>query len=448
MVATGVTPWKAVQKEFPSPGRGDTKTAYLKVRGCPQHSPLSTDPVVSFVTVETLHPIPALFKRSAHSRLLKSLSTAFRLAIDIRFETWLVLSCHTMTATYSIPKTISARFRFRSKPVNARAIKAVIPTYKDWDGLRTTLDSLLRLKTPPKKIIVANDNPKPELPDWLSQYPVQVADYLGNHGPAVARNRGFGLRYEIPGGKAVGALSGIMEGRRTVPSYVRNGYSSELIYPDFATNPDKFIWNSDIDWCYFTDCGCTHDPDIFLEFEKSWKSYGDCCVAISGPVAGEGAGPINDYMTEQGVLNPPLERTLHGVYLPQAIITANALIASLPFAFLGGFDPLFQEAAGEDLDLGIRLRELGVIAWSPKAKVTHRFEEDEADFYKRFRRYGRGNRMLEIKHGLPCLRHSHIKPEKKAHQHLATLALEAMQAGYDEAIDLTARGVLKILPDE
>lgn len=36
-----------------------------------------------------------------------------------------------MTAIHSIPDPISRRIRFRSQPVNARAIKVVIPTYKD-----------------------------------------------------------------------------------------------------------------------------------------------------------------------------------------------------------------------------------------------------------------------------------------------------------------------------
>ena len=89
-----------------------------------------------------------------------------------------------MTAIYSLPSSISDRFRFRSKPVRADAIKVVIPTYNDWDGLRLTVDSLLKLTIPPKKICVANDNPTHGVPDWLAQYPVEVVDYTGNLGPA------------------------------------------------------------------------------------------------------------------------------------------------------------------------------------------------------------------------------------------------------------------------
>src|SRR5437762_4399834 len=131
-----------------------------------------------------------------------------------------------MTAIYSLPETISARFRFRSKPVNARAIKAIIPTYKDWDGLRVTLDSLLNLKTPPQKIAVANDNPDQESPAWLSGYPVELVDYAGNLRPAKARNRGFGLHAEAPFEKMLGPMTAAIEGT-SLPDYVRNGYCTE-----------------------------------------------------------------------------------------------------------------------------------------------------------------------------------------------------------------------------
>lgn len=309
-----------------------------------------------------------------------------------------------------------------------------------------TIESLLHLKTPPRDITVANDNSERGIPPWLSDYPVQILDCKGNLGPAKARNLGFGLRDEYDTVKIFGALNAVFAGK-PLPDYVKHGFCPELEYQNYAENPTLFKWNSSVDWYYFTDCGCTHDPDLFLNFERAWKECGDCCVAISGPVTGSGSGAINDYMTEQGVLNPPREKTIHGISLPQAVVTANALIAGLPFAFLGGFDPQFQEAAGEDLDVGIRLRSLGVIAWAPDAKVSHRFEEDESDFYRRFRRYGRGNRRLELKHGLPSLRAQPFPPEKSEHKHLAQLAVEAMQAGYDEAVDPTMRGVLSVIPE-
>jgi len=240
-------------------------------------------------------------------------------------------------------------------------------------------------------------------------------------------------------------LSAMVDPMQPLPDYLKNGYCPELKYRPFVDNPNVFIWDSDIQWYYFTDCGCTHDPELFLKFEKAWEEHGDSCVAISGTVTGSGPGEINEFMTEQGILNPPLERNVHGVYLPQAVVTANVLVTGLPFAFLGGFDPYFPEAAGEDLDLGIRLREFGVIAWTEEARVAHRFDEDEEDFIKRFRRYGRGNRRLEVKHQLPSLRARPFKAEKPELQRLADLAVKSMQEGYDEATDRLVRGALQII---
>ncbi|MDX2226663.1 MAG: glycosyltransferase [Verrucomicrobiae bacterium] len=356
-----------------------------------------------------------------------------------------------MTASYKIPSSISKRIHFRSKPVSARKIMAVIPTFQDWDGLKVTLDSLLNLKTPPLRIAVANDNKEIEIPDWLKNYRVDIINYPGNCGPALARNKGFGFKETYPEEECVKWIlswSNFIENKK-FPSYCRSGFCPQLKYPP-VEKPTEFFWDSDIDWVYFTDCGCTHSPDIFIEFEKTWKEYGDSCVAISGPVEGLGNGSINEYMTEQGILNAPNESIVQGVYIPQAIITANALVSALPFAFLGGFNPQFDEAAGEDLDLGIRLREFGIIAWSPESKTFHQFKEDDTDFYKRFRRYGRGNRKLELIHRLPCMRAKPFEPDKKGdpeHVRLAKLSVEAMQAGYDEAIDEKERGILKLLSE-
>jgi len=352
-----------------------------------------------------------------------------------------------VTASYTIPQSTSGEFRFRSKPVDAKSIWAIIPTHQDWDGLRVTIQSLLNLKTPPKRIIVANDNKSAGHPTWLKDYPtVEVVDCKGNRGPATARNLGLGLTGEIPVEKSLGVFADLAKsGVGRLPEYMHNGYCRYLKTPDFPLSPTEFRWECDVDWFYFTDCGCEHDPDLFMHFEQAWKECGDCCAGISGPVVGKGDGPINAYMTEQGVLNPPLERTVHGVFLPQAIVTANALVCGIPFAFSGGFDPSFTEAAGEDLDLGLRMRRFGVIAWAREAQVSHRFEEDESDFCNRFRRYGRGNRRLEMKHNLPSLRARPFKTELPRHQRLADLAVSAMQAGYDEVIDESDRGVLKIV---
>src|SRR4051812_48543638 len=142
-----------------------------------------------------------------------------------------------MTATYSIPETLSPRFRFRSKQVRARAIKAIIPTYEDWQGLRITLDSLLNLKTPPVEIRVANDNPKADMPAWLQDYRITLVNYPGNLGPAQARNRAFGFQQELPGEKVIGMIAAQSRGNQ-YPVNLKNGYCPHLKQRQLASAPD------------------------------------------------------------------------------------------------------------------------------------------------------------------------------------------------------------------
>lgn len=348
-----------------------------------------------------------------------------------------------MTTAYELPTSHRFRINFRSRPVKAPRIHAIIPTYKDWEGLRVTLESLTNLSTPPHRITVVNDNVDKSVPAWLEEFPGTLVNYDGNHGPAFARNAGFGFTKTFPPMENVARMADLFD-RKPIPPYLQRGYDPRLKYQTFV--PKDFTWAHDIDWFYFTDCGCKHAPDIFLQFEKAWEDVGDSCVAISGPVTGEGEGLINKFMTEQAILNPPLEKFIYDRHIPQAVVTANALISGIAFSFVGGFDETFSESAGEDLDLGLRLRPLGMIGWAERAIVRHHFPEDRADFYNRFRRYGRGNRLLEMKHNLPSLRARKYIAELPELQELADLQVEAMQAGYDEAVDDSVRG--KIVLDD
>ena len=280
-----------------------------------------------------------------------------------------------------------AEVSVRTPAIDPRKIRVVVPVYKDWEGLRTTLDSLQALSPRPGAITVANDNADDRVPEWLKTYPVAVMNYSGNRGPAYARNAGSG-------------------------------------HP-----------SADCDWLYFTDCGCEHVRDLLTHFIDAARNAGDSTIAICGAVAGKGRGRINRYMTEMDILNPPFEKALgrYGEKIPQAIITANVLIYAPAFHQLGGFSTAFAGAGGEDLDLGIKLRELGRLVYAPRATVYHEFDEDPEDFKKRFERYGRGNRLLEQVHRLPSLRPEPLIPENPEFNDLAKLQIEALCKGYDQA---------------
>ena len=62
---------------------------------------------------------------------------------------------------------------------------------------------------------------------------------------------------------------------------------------------------------------------------------------------------------------------------------------------IGSFNEEIEIAAGEDIDLGLRLREVGPLSYAPSAQVIHVFEGGLPTFVKRFVRYGRGNKQLQ-----------------------------------------------------
>lgn len=279
-----------------------------------------------------------------------------------------------------------SRVFVRSPKIDPRKIRVVVPVYKDWEGLKVTLESLLALMPRPGAITVANDNEDTSVPSWLKSYPIQIVSYRNNRGPAYARNRG-------------------------------------------AENPGTAC-----DWIYFTDCGCEHVRNLITHFVNAQESSSESIIAVCGAVTGKGSGRINRYMTEMGILNPPFEQELgpRGEEIPQAIITANALVYAPVFHQLGGFSTAFGEAGGEDLDLGIRLRELGRLVYTPRAIVSHEFAEDLHDFQRRFERYGRANRLVEQVHKLPSLRPEPFKANPEFSD-LAKLQIESLCSGYDEA---------------
>ena len=298
------------------------------------------------------------------------------------------------TTHHSLPlPPRSTEALFRSSKIEPTKIRVVIPVHNDWSGLKITLDSLQKLNPRPGNITVVNDNTDNSAPEWLASYPIEIVDYEGNQGPAYARNKGCG-------------------------------------HPDM-----------EFDWLYFTDCGCRHAKNLIMHFIDARQKREDSVIAICGSVTGKGSGVINRYMTEMDILNPPFENEpgAYGEKIPQAIITSNALVYAPAFYQLGGFSTDFCEAGGEDLDLGIRLRELGTLVYVPAAIVSHEFEEDIQDFKKRFERYGRGNRFLEQKHKLPSLRAQPFPIANVEFRELAKLQTESLRKGYDEIKENTSR---------
>ncbi|GAB4195604.1 MAG: hypothetical protein OHK0013_01970 [Sandaracinaceae bacterium] len=291
-----------------------------------------------------------------------------------------------MTWAWSLPVTLVPTRPRLATPLRASTTRVVVPTYRDWEDAHRTIASLLRCRPRPSEIVLVDDNAEHAPPPWVARLPITLVSYRGNRGPAFARNAG-------------------------------------------AHAPS----NRRIDWLYFTDGGCERDPDFFGELEAASLASREGTIAIAAPVVGQvtcpRTTPINHYMTVEAILCPP--RDVHG---PQAIVTANAAVHAATFRALGGFRTVFPTAAGEDLDLGLRLRSRGWIAWAERAVVTHAFAEDEQDFARRFERYGAGNARLERLWGMSSLRPVPFRAATTALQRLADLQVEAMSRGYDEAM--------------
>lgn len=288
-----------------------------------------------------------------------------------------------MSWIWTIPLDIKSSHLLRPPLINLNHLRVVVPTFRDWDQARMTIESILSCTPRPAEILLVNDNHEPGFPAWARRAHITCIDYPGNRGPSHARNEGA-----------------------------------------------RFISGRPIDWLYFTDTACWRDRYFFAELRDASMAMPRSTVAIAAPVIGvvepQKDSFINRYMTEEAILYPP--RDTHG---PQAIVTANAAVSATAFAVTGGFNTGFPFAAGEDLDLGVRLRHIGPIGWAERAVVQHRFVESQDDFWRRFVRYGAGNAHLERTLRLPSLRVESIRALDPRLQHLADIQVRAMQVGYD-----------------
>lgn len=286
-----------------------------------------------------------------------------------------------MTWAWTIPIRFPAARVVRSPILDTRQTRAIIPTYRDWNAARATVDSMMECRPRPAEIVLVNDNEEPDPPAWLRRYPIRYVSCGGNRGPSFARNAGARLNTGLP-----------------------------------------------VQWLYFTDTGCLRDPWFFAALSEASRKMPRTTVAIAGPIRGmvksQMETPINLYMTEEAILNPPFDE--EG---PQAVVTANAAVSADAFAAIGGFDSSYPFAAGEDLDLGLRLRRLGSIRWADQALVYHPFSESADDFRRRFLRYGAGNAHLEHRLALSRFALTKIVARSAGLQHLADIQLEAMREG-------------------
>lgn len=146
------------------------------------------------------------------------------------------------------------------------------------------------------------------------------------------------------------------------------------------------------DWLLFVDSDCLLTDTLLSAYEQ----LRDGSVGYAGHIKALRRNFLSEYYDSQRVLVP------FGTYetgTPQHVVTANTLIWKKAFEMIGGFDETFHLAAGEDVDLGLRLRQVGSLRYVSNATILHDYGGLVA-FCQRFFRYGRANAMLEKKYSV------------------------------------------------
>lgn len=164
-------------------------------------------------------------------------------------------------------------------------------------------------------------------------------------------------------------------------------YHSEKKGPAAARN---IGWKkAKTDWILFTDSDC-------LPREKWIMGYNDSLngsIGYAGNVKALEKDQVSQYYESQKILIPA-PYTLYGVEYPEFLVTANALVWKPALIEIDGFNEDIQIAAGEDVDLGFRLREIGELRYALESITNHNFNDGINGFKKRFFRYGQGNKKI------------------------------------------------------
>lgn len=181
-------------------------------------------------------------------------------------------------------------------------------------------------------------------------------------------------------------------------------------------------------WILFTDSDCL-PTDCFVE---GYVGASRSCIAFAGAIKLLGEDVLTAYYREQNIFIPMSLSSDHGVE-PWTIITANCLILKEAIEVVGGFDERFKQAGGEDTDLGIKLRKIGMLRYHFHSISLHEIDDGLKGFANRFIRYGIGHKQLAEKYqnSIFELHAIGVFNSSEINKALARLHLNAMQWGYD-----------------
>lgn len=236
---------------------------------------------------------------------------------------------------------------YKSEKIDCSDISIVIPVKDNQKGVDCYLDTFFvsRFETSlPKEILIVDNN---------SQIPITISERFLNKevnvrlmrclkpGPAAARNMGA----------------------------------------EHATG----------NWILFNDSDCIPTAMFLSGYLKADNGS----LGYAGNVKSKGDDVLSKYYESQEILIPPKILEESGLECPQYLITANALVWKPAFERIGGFNECIEIAGGEDVDLGLRLSQIGKLEYAMNSVVLHNFDDGYVGFARRFMRYGKGNKIIE-----------------------------------------------------
>ena len=209
--------------------------------------------------------------------------------------------------------------------------------------------------------------------------------------------------------------------------------------PAAARNLGAF--NAQGEWILFNDSDCRPTDSLLVGYLKADNGS----VAYAGNIKSFAQDTLSRYYESQEILLPKNTKDDAGKDVPQYLITANSLVWKKAFIEIGGFNEQIKIAGGEDIDLGLRLSQYGNLSYAFCSIAEHDFNDGLFGFYRRFRRYGKGNRIIE-EIWQTNMRPHLFMPNKKSISNtvLAFLQYFFLLAGYIAADRKIKRGLIQV----
>lgn len=242
--------------------------------------------------------------------------------------------------------------KIQGSEIEITDISIIIPVKNNQSGIEDILKSFFDSQKPedyPKEIIIVDNN---------SDIPLHI--------PAEYQNSGISIK--------------TFECKRLGPAAARN------------VGVDNALGN----WILFVDSDC-----IFTESTiRGYLCAESGAIAYAGFTDAIGDDSLSRYYIGEEILFAGRKKNKQGKLVPKYLVTANTLVYKPAFDLVGGFNEYFIHAGGEDVDLGFRLSEIGEMRYALDSVVLHNFNDGLKGFYKRFKRYGMGNQILQEIHDI------------------------------------------------